>query len=424
MTRLQFSIAIRYILRRRRQTLICMAGVAIGVAMFVAMNAMMKGFEVKFIDETVEGSGHAAVKNEPRETVAPFLEKVYAEAGGGETLVDLVRQKPQDKVAKIRNPEKVMRMVRALPGVVAAAPTVNGNAVIAYGNKQTAVEVIGIEPREQVRVTSIGKKLVEGSEGGFDRLYKTANGILLGDGVARVVGAKLYDSITITGPSGARTTSRVVGIFSTGVTPVDYTRSYMLLRDAQVLLDKQNIISEITVKGDDPEKARALAAQIEEITGLRTESWQEQNQNFLSIFVVQQAITYIISAAILIVAAFGVFNILTMSVMEKINDIAIMRSYGLTRADIRNSFILQGLLIGTVGAILGTGIARLIIVGIRQLKFPVEGLVKSQGILMAERPEDYLAAFVSALAITLLAAYLPARRAARFNPVDILRGRH
>src|ERR1043165_6713085 len=107
MTRLQFNIAIRYILRRRRQTLICMAGVAIGVAMFVAMNAMMKGFEVKFINETVEGSGHAAVKNEPRETVAPFLEKVY----GQNTIVDLVRQKPQDKVAKIRNPEKVMRMV-------------------------------------------------------------------------------------------------------------------------------------------------------------------------------------------------------------------------------------------------------------------------------------------------------------------------
>src|SRR3954471_23435234 len=102
-----------------------MAGVAIGVAIFVAMNAMMKGFEVKFIHETVEGSGHALVKNEPRETVAPFLKQVYGE----NVAVDLVREKPQDKVAKIRNPEKVMRMIRALPGVVAAAPTVNGNAV-------------------------------------------------------------------------------------------------------------------------------------------------------------------------------------------------------------------------------------------------------------------------------------------------------
>ena len=420
MTSLQLTIALRYILRRRRQTLICMAGVAIGVAMFVAMNAMMKGFEVKFIDETVEGSGHAAVKNEPRETVAPFLEKVYGE----NTAVDLIRQKPQDKVAKIRNPEKVMRMIRALPGVTAAAPTVNGNLVIAYGNKETAVEVIGIEPREQIRVTSIGQKLVEGSEGGFDRLYKTANGIILGDGVARTIGAKLFDTVVVTGPTGARTTSRIVGIFSTGVTPVDYFRTYMLLRDAQVLLDKQNIVSEITVKGDDPEKARALAAQIEEITGLRTESWQEQNQNFLAIFVVQQAITWIICGAILLVAAFGVFNILTMSVMEKINDIAIMRSYGLTRADLRQSFMLQGLIIGVVGATIGLGIAKGIVWTIRQFKFPVEGLVKSQGILMAERPHDYLVAFLSALVITLIAAYLPANRAAKFNPVEILRGRH
>jgi lipoprotein-releasing system permease protein len=203
--------------------------------------------------------------------------------------------------------------------------------------------------------------------------------MLLGDGVARTIGARLYDSIIVTGPGGARTASRVAGVFSTGVTPVDYSRTYMLLRDAQVLLDQQNIVSEITVKGDDPCHARALAAQIEEITGLQTESWQEQNQNSLSIFVVQQAITYIICAAILVVAAFGVFNILTMSVMEKVNDIAIMRSYGLTRADIRNSFILQGLMIGVV---------------------------------------------IAAMIITLLAAALPANRAARFNPVDILRGRH
>lgn len=417
---MQFSIAIRYILRRRRQTIICMLGVAIGVAVFIAMNAMMKGFEVKFIDETVEGSGHAIVQNEPRETVAPFIHRLYPQAN----LAEVVREKPQDKVAKIRNPEKLVHVIRNLPGVLAAAPTVNGNAVAVYGAKQMAMEIIGIEPREQVRVTSIGEKLVEGSEQGFKRLNSTANGILLGDGLARLLGANVEDTIIVTGPEGARTTARVIGIFSTGVTPVDYTRAYMLLRDAQVLLNKQNIVSQITVKGDDPEKARALAAQIEAISGYKTESWQESNQNFLSIFVVQQAITTIIAAAILIVAAFGVFNILTMSVMEKISDIAIMRSYGLTRGDLRNIFMLQGLMIGLAGALLGTGLAKLIVIGIRQLKFPVEGLVKAQGILMAERPADYLVAAASALGITLLAAFLPANRAARFNPVEILRGRH
>jgi lipoprotein-releasing system permease protein len=144
----------------------------------------------------------------------------------------------------------------------------------------------------------------------------------------------------------------------------------------------------------------------------------------LSIFVVQQAITMIIAGAILLVAAFGVFNILTMSVMEKVNDIAIMRSYGLTRTDIRNSFIIQGALIGVVGAVAGMGIAKLVVIAIRQLKFPVEGIVKAQGILMAERPGDYATAAVAALVITLVSAALPANRAARFNPVDILRGRH
>ena len=101
-----------------------------------------------------------------------------------------------------------------------------------------------------------------------------------------------------------------------------------------------------------------------------------------------------------------------------------MRSYGLTRAELRQSFMLQGLIIGTVGATIGLFIAKGIVWTIRQFKFPVEGLVKSQGILMAERPHDYLIAFLSALLITLIAAYLPANRAAKFNPVEILRGRH
>lgn len=414
---MNFAIAIRYILRRRRQTIICMLGVAIGVCVFIAMNAMMKGFEVKFIDETVEGSGHAIVKDEPRETVAPFLEKVYGKSGAYE----VVGEKPQDKVKKIRNPHRLLQTIRSLPGVLAAAPNVTGNLTLSYGSKTTGLECIGIDPREQLRVTSIGDKIVIGS---FERLESTADGILLGDGVARIIGATLDDIIVLTGPTGARTTARVVGIFSTGITPVDYTRGYMLLRDAQVLLDKQNIISEITVKGDNPERARSLAAQIEAISGYKTESWQEANQNFLSIFVVQQAITNIIAAAILIVAAFGVFNILTMSVMEKVNDIAIMRSYGLTRNDIRSIFILQGTIIGTVGGVTGLGLARIVIWAIRQMKFPVEGLVKAQGILMADRPGDYITALVASLVITLIAATLPANRAARFNPVDILRGRH
>ncbi|MEI7767068.1 MAG: ABC transporter permease [Phycisphaerae bacterium] len=417
-TNLQIHMAVRYLLRRRRQTLICVLGVAIGVAVFVAMSAMMKGFEVKFIEETVEGSGHAIIQNEPRETVTRFLEKSYQDQNN---LVEIVRQKPQDKVAKIRNPARVVEMVRNLPSVVAAAPTVTGNMVAIYGAKQISISVIGIEPREQTRVTSIGDKIVDGS---FERLYSTANGVLLGDGVARVIGARTDDSVTLTGPTGAQTTARVVGIFSTGVTPVDYTRAYMLLRDAQVMLDKPNIISEIVVKGDNPDQARALSAQIEAITGYKTESWQEANNNFLSIFVIQQAITNIICGAILVVAAFGVFNILTMSVMEKIGDIAIMRSYGLTRMDIRYAFLLQGLMIGVVGAVLGTGLARSIIYIIRQFKFPVEGLVKAQGILMHENLRDYIVAACAAVVITMLAAYLPSSRAARFNPVDILRGRH
>ncbi len=417
MKTLPFSLALRYLLRRQRQTIVCLLGVAIGVAVFVTMLAMMDGFQVKFIHETVGATGYAIVYDHPRNRTSQFLQHVY----GKKAMVVVADPKPQEKIYQIRNPGRVMHMLTSLRGVVAAAPTVDGNAVLIYGQRQRAVSVIGIQPRQQVRVTTIGRDLVAGS---FARLRSTANGIVLGSGVAKELGATVNDTIIVTGPQGQRTVSRVVGIFSTGVTLTDYSTVYMLLRDAQVILDKQNLITNIAIKGTNPNSAPALAAQIEGITGYKTESWQEANQNFLTIFVIQHAITYIICAAILLVAVFGVFNILTMSVMEKTGDIAIMRSYGLTRADIRNTFVFQGLLIGVSGAGLGVVLAKIIVWAIKQLKFPVTGLVRAQGILMAERTSSYVIAAVAAVLFTLIAAVLPANRAAKFNPVDILRGRH
>ena len=120
----------------------------------------------------------------------------------------------------------------------------------------------------------------------------------------------------------------------------------MLLNDAQTLLDKKNIINEITLRTDDYNKAEQYAAQIETISGYKTESWQESNANFLKIFRIQTIITYIITGALLVVAAFGVLNILIMAVLERVNDIAILKSFGLSRGDITQIYVFQGLVIG------------------------------------------------------------------------------
>jgi lipoprotein-releasing system permease protein len=413
-----WQISMRYLLAHLRQTIVCVAGVAISVMMFISMFAMMQGFRDKFIIEMVESSGHVMINDEPRQTQTPILQRAFPDPNA---LLVLDRAKPREEVKKISNPQGVIAKLRQLPGIVAVAPQVTGNVIASYGSRTMSLAILGIEPEQQERVTTIGKDLIEGS---FARLRGTADGVVIGSGVSLVLGAKLGDSISLIGAEGGRTIARIVGIFQTGVTPVDYSRGYMLLSNAQTLLNRKSIINRITIRTDDYVAAPAFAAQIESMVGYKTESWQESNAAFLKIFVIQDLITYIITGALLVVAAFGVLNILIMAVLERVNDIAILKSFGFSRRDITLVFVSQGLAIGFIGAVLSLAIGKLCVEGLRRLPIPVEGLVKSEGLLMSDHLNQYIIAFFAAMTVTLIAAVYPARRAARYDPVEVIRGAH
>jgi lipoprotein-releasing system permease protein len=415
---MRWFISIRYFLSHKRQSLVCIAGVVISVTMFISMTALMNGLSDKFIVETVESTGHITIKDEPRETKTQILEKVYNDPNA---LLSVQGVKPRTTIKKISNARGLLAMLDRMPGVVAAAPLVNGNAIATYGTKTVPLTIFGVEPERQMKVTTIGEDLVAGD---FARLRTTGDGIILGRGVADVLGAELDDNVTLAGPDGGRSNAKVVGIFQTGVTPVDYSRAYMLINSAQTLLNKKNIVNEISIRTVDYNRAEAYAAQIEAIAGYRTESWQEASANFLKIFKIQNIITYIITAALLVVAGFGVLNILIMAVLERVNDIAILKSFGLSRNDITVIYIFQGLVIGLIGSTLGLLAGKISIEVLRRVPIPMEGLVKTEGLLMSEHGSQYVAAFVSSMIVVTLAAVYPARRAAKYDPVEVIRGAH
>jgi lipoprotein-releasing system permease protein len=411
-------IALRYLLSHLRQTLVCIAGVMISVIMYIAMSAMMEGFSDKFIIETVESSGHVTIYDEFRETRTQILEQFYRDTN---PVIEVIGVKPKEKIRQIKNPGGLIAAVRRMPGVVEAAPLVQGDITATYGTKTYSMLVHGVEPEREVKVTTIGTKVTKGA---FDRLKKTADGIVLGRGVAQTLGCNIDDSITLTSPAGGKTVGKVVGIFDTGVTPVDYGRGYMLINHAQTLLNKKNIVNEIVIRLDDYQQAREFATQIEAMCGYKTYSWQEANENFLKIFKVQTVITNVITGALLIVAAFGVLNILIMAVLERVNDIAILKSFGFSRGDVTFIYVLQGLVIGLIGATFGLIIGKIAVESLRALPIQVEGLVRSEGLLMSESRQMYISAFFAALIVTVLASVYPARRAARYDPVEVIRGAH
>jgi lipoprotein-releasing system permease protein len=378
----------------------------------------MRGFTDKFIIETVESSGHVTINDEPRARRTPILEAAYPQEGA---LLHLVGVKPREQIEKIKNPPGLIAAVRRLPGVVEAAPMVKGDAVITYGTKTYAVIVDGVDPERHTKVTTIGEKVTDGA---FARLKTTSSGIVVGRGIALTLGIQIDDLITVSSSTGGRTISKVVGIFSTGVTPVDYSRCYMQMASAQTLLNKKNIVNEILVRTADYTQAREIALQIETISGYKTESWQEANENFLKIFRIQTIITFFITGALLLVAAFGVLNILIMAVLERVNDIAILKSMGFNRMDVTQMYLYQGLVIGLIGSTIGLAIGKLAVEGLRRIPIEMEGLVRSEGLLMSERRSDYILAFLASIVIVLLASAYPARRAASYDPVEVIRGAH
>jgi lipoprotein-releasing system permease protein len=182
------------------------------------------------------------------------------------------------------------------------------------------------------------------------------------------------------------------------------------------------VINELRLRVGDVNQTQALAADLERKVRYRSESWQEANQNFLNIFVIQNGIMYSTVSAILIVAGFGIFNIISTVINEKQRDIAILKSIGFSERDLRRIFVMQGIMVGMVGSVFGWVLGYGIILFLESLDMKIDGIVRTQGFVMYKSVWHYVLSGVLALISSSIAAYLPARRAAAMNPVEIIRG--
>jgi lipoprotein-releasing system permease protein len=411
--RLQLEIALAHLRRRRRQTVVSLLGVALGVGFFIAIAAMMQGFQKYFVSKVIDVSPHVAMLDEYRRPPPQAVELAY-----GDGAIRLTGVKPKDEPRGIKNGKAKMMQLARLPGVAVSA-VLRGQIILRYGSKDVSAGLVGIDPARERRVTNIEGDLIQGA---LDDLYATANGIVLGAGLAAKLGAGLDDTLTALSTAGVVLKVKVVGIFNTGITTLDNTQAYALLKKAQVLQDRINVVNEIRLRLDDIEQAEPLARRIERRFAYRTESWEESNRNVLGIFVIQNAIMYSTTGAILVVAAFGIFNIISTVVLEKSRDIAILKSLGLTAGDIELVFLFEGLLLGLVGTLLGWAVGYGLIELLATVRFEIEGFVRAERFRLDFSFANYLIAGAAAGAAATLAAFLPARRAARVDPVEIIRG--
>jgi lipoprotein-releasing system permease protein len=407
-------IALGHLLARKRQTLVSMMGVAMGVGFTIAMSSLMEGSQRDFIARIVDNMPHVILKDEFRANPQQPVEIAFPSGA-----VDLKGLKPKDEIRGIKAPWNKVAALEAMPGIT-VAPTLSAQVFLSFSGKDVAVSMLGIDIERERKASNIEDKIV--TAGGLPLLEGAANGILIGNGLASKLGLQIHDTLTATSASGVVMKMKVVGLFHTGIIATDNSFAYVLLKKAQILANRPNVVNQMRLKLADPMTAIEMAEKLENRWGYKAESWQESNEGLLGAFVIRNTVMYITVSAILIVASFGIFNVVSTVVYEKTRDIAILRSMGFEPRDIRHIFLLEGFLVGLLGAFLGWALGFGLCQILGMVRFNIKMMTEVQGFLLHSTWIHYtMSGGVAALSATL-AAWLPARKASHLKPVDTIRG--
>jgi lipoprotein-releasing system permease protein len=412
MNPLLISIAVKHLLARKRQSIVSLLGIILGVAFFLAISSMMQGSEQDFIKRLVDNSPHITVEDEYRNPTLQPARQLFPNGA-----VEVRNVKPETETRGIRNYRQILDYIRTIPGAQ-ASPSLQGQALVNFAGKDVALTLNGIIPAEIDTVSTISQYMKQGS---IQNLETNPDGIVLGSELVRKMSLRMNENVTVAATTGQLHTFKIVGIFHTGRAQYDEGQAFTSLKRVQSLLDRPNRVNSIVVRLNDPYQAREVASRIEARGGYKSVSWQEQSEDLMSTLMIRNIIMYSVVSAVLIVAAFGIYNIISTVVMEKQRDIAILRSMGFHARDIERIFLFQGAVLGLAGCATGLPLGMLIMAGLMTLEFKFPG---SDPIHL---PLDwswvqFAIAGGFAVAASTFAALMPARKAARVQPVDILRG--
>lgn len=401
------DIARTYLFSGKKMTAVAVLGVLLGMSIYIFMNSLLVGFD-KASDENI-------FKNTPH--IRLYNDDVISKNLVSDTAAEYLISNPKvvPKVNTIINPNGIAEMVQQQKEVTVVTAQVNTSVFYNNGKTQVSGLSIGIKPDEADMMYSITSSMVEGK---FETLKSDPNGIVIGIGIAEKMNLVLGDNINLTSQKGVTKNLRVTGIFQSFNSTADDTKSYVNLYTAQQLLKENNVyVTDISVNVKDPHQAAAVAEKLSQLTGYKSEDWKESNESLMALSKMRFIMINFVSTAIMLIAGFGIYNILNMTVSQKINDIAILKAIGFKGNDVIRIFVTQALSIGLIGVVGGMLMALLMITLLKKVYiggdigyFPVDYELQKfiQGIVMG-------------LVITFFAGYIPARKAAKVDPVSIFR---
>jgi len=418
---LNWSILLRisqkHLLARKKQTTVAALGVTFGIGTFIILVSFMTGLNGLLDGLILNRTPHIHLFNEirPSEHQPVDLADEYKE---GINVVHSI--KPKQSLKRVHNALPIINYLEELPEVKGVTPQVMAQVFYISGSIELNGVVYGVNILDEERLFNMSDYIVEGSA---RALENDQNGILLGAGIASKMSAKLGDKIQISTVGGGIFPLQIVGIYQSGLAEIDDKQSYVNLVTAQRILgESRNYITDINVKLYDIENAPPMAVRLQRQFNIRAVDIKSANAQFETGTSIRNLITYAVSITLLVVAGFGIYNILNMVIYEKMNDIAILKATGFSGRDVKWIFILQALVIGFVGGVIGLVAGYFFSVLIDHSPFETDALPTIKTFPVNFNPLYYVIGMVFAMVSTFFAGYLPALRAEKIDPVEILRG--
>lgn len=407
------EIALTYMISRRKQTIVAALGVTFGISMFIFMNSLITGTNEWSEQVMLSSTPHIRLYNDTRISDETMLNQYQ-----GNTTINLISN-PQlvRSNNNIANPEAVIQQLQQQRQIVAMSKQVSSNVIYTNSSAQENGNIVGVNISEQDKMFNITSTMISGST---QDLINNPDGIIIGIGLSTKLNLGKGDYITLTTSNGSTKRLQIAGVFKTTIKGIDNTKSYVNIPVVQQLLHKdRSYITDIYINIKNYNNTAAIAQRIATQTGYNTETWQSTNEQSLAGKKIRDIIANSVVVTILIVAGFGIYNILNMVIYDKIKEIAILKATGFQGAHVVSIFIRQALFIGIIGALAGLLLGWLISFTVSKMYI---GLGNVTYLPITFHTTHYIQGTVFGIVTAFFAGYIPAVKASKVDPVTIIRG--
>lgn len=416
--KLTFNIAKSLVFARLKQSLVAAAGVTFGIAMFITMQSFMTGLNDLLDGLSLNRTPHVRLYNE----LKPNTKQPINESSDYKNSYNFISSlKASNARPAIYNSGYIMEALKKDGQVLGFSTRLTAQAFFNNGVVDINGVINGIDVEKESRYFHFEDYVVEGNAADLKNI---SNSIILGKGLAEKIQINIGDVVQITTVRGDRYPLKVVGYFQLGINDLDKVQSYVSIATAQKILGEAgNYITDIQIKLKDLNIAPAIAKQYAKLYHTDAEDLQTANTSFETGSQVRLVISYSVAITLLVVAGFGIYNILNMMIYEKMDSIAILKATGFSGTDVKRIFLTISLGIGIIGGLLGLLVGYLLSLGINQIPFTTAAMPTVKTYPINYNPVFYIIGLVFALFTTFLAGLFPARKAGKIDPVIIIRGK-